>query len=85
MRVELDPGAADSYDSIPFVAAVRVDEILDWIEADDPLRRHKPALYLDGQWAVSFRALGVAWVLIWEVDGDVAAIRHIGQVTSIGR
>ncbi len=42
------------------------------------------ALYLDGQWAVSFRALGEFWVLIWEVDANVAAIRHIGEVTSIG-
>jgi hypothetical protein len=33
---------------------------------------------------VSFRALGEFWVLIWEVDGDVAAIRHIGEVMSIG-
>jgi hypothetical protein len=56
----------------------------DWIEEDDPQRRHKPALYLDGQWAVSFRALGEFGVLIWEVDGNVAAIRHIGEVTSIG-
>jgi hypothetical protein len=53
-------------------------------KGDDPQRRHKPALYLDGQWAVSFRALGEFWVLIWEVDGNVAAIRHIGEVTSIG-
>ena len=84
MRVELDPSAADAYGSTPLVVAVRVDEILD-CEADDPQRRHKPALYLDGQWAVSLHALGASWVLIWEVDGDVAAIRHIGEVTSIGR
>lgn len=85
MRVEFDPAAADSYASVPLPVAVRVDEILDWIEADDPQRRHKPTLYLDGQWAVSFRALGEAWVLIWELDGEVAAVRHIGEVTSIGR
>lgn len=84
MRVEFDPAAADSYDSIPLAAAERVDEVLDWIEADDPQRRHKPVLYLYGQWAVSFRALGLDWVLIWEVDRDAAAVRHIGQVTSIG-
>ena len=84
MKVELDPAAADAYNAIPLPVAVRVDEILDWIEGDDPQRRHKPALYLDGQWAVSFPALGEFWVLIWEVDGDVAAIRHIGEVTSIG-
>lgn len=85
MKVELDPAALDAYNSIPLPVAVRVDEILDWIEADDAQRRHKPSLYLDGQWAVSFRALGEYWVLIWEPDGEVAAGRHIGQVTSIGR
>lgn len=85
MKIEFDPPAADAYNSIPFHVAVRVDEILDWIEAGDPQWRHKPTLYLDGQWAVSFRALGDAWVVIWEIDGDVAVIRHIGEVTSIGR
>lgn len=84
MRVEFDPAAFDAYTSVPLPVAVRVDEILDWIEVDDAERRHKPSLYLDGQWAVSFRALGESWVLIWESDGQAAVIRHIGQVTSIG-
>lgn len=85
MRLEFDPPAADSYAAVPFVVAQRVDEILDWIEADDPQRRHKPVRFTDGQWAVSFPALGARWVLLWEADEDIAVVRHIGQVTSIGR
>ena len=49
MRVEFDPAAADWYDSIPLAAAERIDESLEWIEADHPQRRHKPIRYLDGQ------------------------------------
>jgi hypothetical protein len=85
VKVEFDPAAVNSYGSIPFQVAARVDEILDWIEADDPQRRHKSTRFADGQWAVSFRVFDDSWVLVWEVDGEVAAIRHIGEVTSLGR
>jgi hypothetical protein len=50
---------------------VKVDEILDWIEADDDLRRHKPARLVDGQWAVTVRASST----------DLASIGLTGDIT----
>lgn len=84
MKVELDPPASEAYAAVPLPVAVKADEIMDWIENDDEQRRHKPARYVDGQWAVTFRAVATWWVLIWELDGEVAVVRHIGEVTSIG-
>lgn len=40
MRLELDPAAAESHAAVPLVVAQRCDEVMDWIEQDDPLRRH---------------------------------------------
>jgi len=83
VRVELDPAAADSYANVPLAVAERCDTIMDWIEQDDPARRHKPRRFADGEWLVTFWVLGVQWV-VWEEDGGMAAVRHIGEVTSLG-
>lgn len=73
MRVELDPSAAESYAAVPLVVAQRCDEVMDWIEQDDPARRHMPRRFVDGEWLVTFSAAGSEWVLVWESDGDVGA------------
>lgn len=63
---------------------MRCDEIMDWIERDDPVRRHKVHRFADGEWLVPFRMSQTDWILVWEPDGDVAVVRHIGEVTSLG-
>lgn len=80
MKVELDPAAAaqldELYDRAPNVAA-RIDECLDWIEAEPMDPRAYRRMFSGGIRAISRAIDDVEWLVLWEPDGDVAAIRAI--------
>jgi hypothetical protein len=64
--------------------AARIDEVLDWIEADPPDPRAKRRRFSNGMWAVSATIAGDEWIVLWEEDEpNHPVIRFIGESSSI--
>lgn len=80
MKVELDPAAAaqldELYDRDPETAA-RIDECLDWVEAEPMDPRAYRRMFSGGVRAISRVIREEERLVLWEPDGDVAAIRVI--------
>ena len=80
MKVELDPAAAaqldELYDRDPETAA-RIDECLDCVEGETMDPRAYRRIFSDGGRAISRVIREEEWLILWEPDGDVAAIREI--------
>lgn len=78
--LELDPLAdqalEDLYTRFPRVAEM-VDESLDWIEDDDVRSRRRR--FSNGMWVIVRAYADSEWVVVWEMDGTVAAVRFIGE------
>lgn len=81
--LELDPVPAAKLDSLHatllHVAAV-IEECLDWIEGDDLRARRRR--FSNGMWFVQRLAAGSEWLVLWEMDGEVAVVRFIGESSS---
>ena len=85
--IAFDPtpyGTLDAlYDRDPRVAAA-LDQAVDWIESDPPDSRAKRRRFTNGMWAITVRAAGQEWVILWEEPAPNApVVRHIGEATSI--
>jgi hypothetical protein len=82
--LELDPIPAEKLDSLhatlPKVAAA-IEECLDWIEGDDLRARRRR--FHNGMWGIQFPAAGSEWLILWEMDGDTAVVRFLGETNSI--
>jgi len=80
VRVALDPAAAAQldahYDRDPNGGA-RIDECLDWIEAEPMDPRAYRRMFSGGVRAISRDVNGEEWLVLWEPDGDVAVIRAV--------
>ena len=80
MRVALDPAAAAQldalYDRDPNGGA-RIDECLDWIEAEPMAPRAYRRMFSGGVRAISRDVNGEEWLVLWEPDGSVAVIRAV--------
>ena len=80
MKVELDPAAAaqldELYDRDPETAA-RIDECLDWVEAEPMDPRVYRRMFSGGVRAISRVIREEEWLVLCEPDGDVSAIRAI--------
>jgi len=80
VKVELDPAAAaqldELYDRDPETSA-RIDECLDWVEAELMDPRAYRRMFSGGVRAISRVIREEDSLVLWEPDGDVAAIRAI--------
>ena len=87
MRVELDPGPAARLDALhehdPTVAD-RLEECLDWIEAEPWDMRARRRQFSNGMKAITRRAGGRDGLILWEADQDgVAVIRFLDQTSTL--
>ena len=80
MKVGLGPAAAaqldELYDRNP-QTATRIDECLDWVEAEPMDPRSYCRMFSGGVRAISRVIREEEWLVLWEPDGDVAAISAI--------
>jgi len=80
MKVELDPVASAQldalYDRDP-AGGARVDECIDWIEADPMDPRAYRRMFSGGIRAISRDVNGTPWIVLWEPDGEIAVVRAI--------
>lgn len=71
------------WDRVPRLAE-RVEEALDWIEADPPDQRAVRRVFTNGVRAVTVTGGGETWVVFWAEAGDnVGHVLAIAEETSI--
>lgn len=87
MIVQLDPipysTLEDLHRHMPRVAA-RIEDCLDWLEADPVDPRARRRQFTNGMRAISPIIDGDEWLILWEEDPpNIAVVRFIGQSDSI--
>ena len=87
MIVQLDPipysTLEDLHLHMPRVAA-RIEDCLDWLEADPVDPRARRRQFTNGMRAISPIIDGDEWLILWEEDPpNTAVVRFIGQSDSI--
>lgn len=87
MIVQLDPipysTLEDLHRHMPRVAA-RIEDCLDWLEADPVDPRARRRQFTNGMRAISPIIDGDEWLILWEEDPpNTAVVRFIGQSDSI--
>lgn len=87
MIVQLDPipfsTLEDLHRHTPRVAA-RIEDCLDWLEADPVDPRARRRQFTNGMRAISPIIDGDEWLILWEEDPpNTAVVRFIGQSDSI--
>lgn len=85
--VQLDPIPADKLDSLHEHqprAALSIEEILDWIEAEPMDPRARRRRFTNGMWAVVRFVDDVEWLVLWEEDPPgQPVVRFIGETASL--
>jgi len=85
--LRLDPRPADALDALwarNEKLAERIEEVLDWIEADPPDMRARRRLFTNGMWVVSVSGGGEDWTVVWEEETPGEPyVRLIAETTSI--
>jgi hypothetical protein len=86
-ELELDPIPAEKLDwlhaTLPEVAG-KIEECLDWIEADPIDPRAKRRRFTAGLWAILRPGAGSEWLLLWdEEQAGRPVVRFIGETTSL--
>ena len=87
MIVQLDPipysTLEDLHRHAPRVAA-RIEDCLDWLEADPVDPRARRRQFTNGMRAISPIIDGDEWLILWDEDpANTAVVRFIGQSDSI--
>lgn len=79
MKVQLDADADDAYSNVPLPVAHWADEVFDWLEESPVNVRARARRFTNGLWAVTRVIGGDDWLILWEPDGEIARVRHLGQ------
>lgn len=86
-QLTLDPEPSTTLDTLWDRAprlADRIEEALDWIEADPPDVRSKRRAFSNGMWVISIHAAGEDWTVIWDEDQPgQPVVRLIAETTTI--
>jgi len=82
-RLALDPLPAAALDSLYDFdpeAAERIEECLDWIEADPVDVRAKRTQFTNGMKAIRRTVKGREWLILWDEDeADTPVVRFLGE------
>lgn len=85
-ELALDPTPAEKLDAVwtrSERVAGRLEEALDWIEADPPDVRAKRRRFSNGLWVIAVREAGEDWTILWEDVEGGPVVRLIDETTSI--
>jgi hypothetical protein len=81
-RVELDPGPEAELDRLEKAGRsdllVRVEDAIDALAADPGSRDSRKRAFRGGGFGITVRDHDDDWLIIWEHDSDVIAVRYIG-------
>jgi hypothetical protein len=80
--VELDPGAEAQLDRLEktqrWELLERIEDAIDALAADPGSKGSRRRAFRGGGFGITVRSREDDWLIIWELDGDVIAVRYIG-------
>ena len=80
--VELDPGAEAELDRLEktqrWDLLERIEDAIDALADDPGAKGSRQRAFRGGGFGITVRSRDDDWLIIWEQDGDVVAIRYIG-------
>ncbi len=80
--IELDPGPEAELDRLEkarrWDLLERIEDALDVLAADPGGRDSRRRAFRGGTFGITVRDRDHDWLIIWEHDGDVIAVRYVG-------
>lgn len=81
-RLELDPGPEAELDRLEkarrWDLLGSLEDALDALAADPGSKKNRKRAFPGGMFGIAVWNPGDDWLIIWEYDGDVIAVRYIG-------